>query len=142
MRWGGGVHETNLNPELIELGKGKGASVQPLTAGVLPTDEVLVRLQQPPDFRVVVDRVLQGLHGEFGRFVKRMVVVVMVGGGGGRGRGGGCGCGRREYGRRGWRGATATAPAGAAGCAARATARRSPSRRLALLICNRGSTRA
>lgn len=64
---GGGGHETNLNPELIELDKGKGASVQPLTAGVLPTDEVLVGLQQPPDFRVVVDRVLQGLHGESGR---------------------------------------------------------------------------
>lgn len=54
----GGGHEANLNPELTELSEGREASVPPLTAGVLPTDEMLVGLQQPPDFRVVVDRVL------------------------------------------------------------------------------------
>jgi hypothetical protein len=96
---------------------------------------VLVGLQEPPDLRVVVDRVLQGLHGELGRLVERVVVVVVVGGGGSGGR-------RDCGGRRGWRGATATAPAGTAGCAAGAAARRSPSRCLPLLIRRGGRTGA
>lgn len=56
---------------------------RPLTAGVLPADEVLVGLQEPPDLGVVVDGVLQRLHGELGRLVERVVVVVVVVGGGG-----------------------------------------------------------
>lgn len=63
----------------------EAAPARPLTAGVLPADEVLVGLQEPPDFGVVVDRVLQRLHGEPGRLVERVVVVVVVVGGGGNG---------------------------------------------------------
>lgn len=46
----GGEQEANLSLELTELGGRRKASVQTLTAGVLPTDEVLVGLQEPPDF--------------------------------------------------------------------------------------------